>query len=54
MLHDNDELLVEDDGIHIVVYGDLGHDCASFSNAGLRAFLVWCKLHRKKMCGEVF
>ena len=42
------------DGVHIEVYGDVGHDCASFSDAGLVTFLKWCKTNKPKICESVF
>ena len=53
-IHVEGNIVIEDDGKEIVVYGDAGHDCATFSDDGLHIFLIWCKFHRKKLCKEVF
>lgn len=41
------EINVEDRKDRIDVYGDLGWDCATFSDDGLELFLKWCNTVEK-------
>jgi hypothetical protein len=48
-------ILVEDDGEIIEVYGDIGDgDSTAFSEEGLKEFLYWCKQNKSKLCREIF